>query len=494
MSSEKVEHNNESINIKPERISRNSFWVFLGQVSTVSISFVTIFILVRYLGPEKFGMYSIAFVLAGLFMPLSDLGFNLHFNKTVSADPSLLKSELSKVITVRIPLAVFFWFVMIAVGYIIRYSNEQIAYIALAGLSMFIMGIGQTFVMAIRAIRRMKYESMATFSGMTTKLIGIILLITLKAGIAPIILAHLSGSVVFLITPILFLRKLIGELSFHLDFNGIKERFKAAIPFGMTAIFVTIYFKIDIIMLSKMRNTSEVGIYNGAFNIILASLILSTPLVVSIFPVLSSLYKKNINEANNIYNKGYLFSLIIGVPAGVGLFFMSDSIVLLAYGGEFFQTGPILAIMAGTIPVLFATHFIGNSMGAVGFQKWVLIVAGINVIFNIVLNFILIPKFGGRGAGIATLATEILGLFLLSYLSGKIFKLDINWKIIRIIIAVTLSACIFLLMDNFLNIWLIAIIFVILYLLLILLLRVVTWNTIMNIVKRTDMDNEKVLS
>jgi O-antigen/teichoic acid export membrane protein len=482
MSSPEIEHNN-NIEVKPERISRNTFWIFLGQISTVSISFVTIFVLTRYLGPEKFGYYSIAFVLSGILMPLSDLGINLHFNRTVSAEPKLLKEEFRKTFSLRIVLGIIIWVILIITGYILRYSNQQIILIALAGTSMLTMSLGQTIVMALRSLQRMKYESLSTVYGMSAKLIGIVGMIFAKTGIVAIMLAHITGSLIFLITPILFLIKLIGKFKFRIDYSGVKERLKASLPFGLTAIFVALYFRVDAVILSKLKSATEVGIYSGAHNIILASMVLAAPLTISVFPVLAKTIKESRENANKIINQSFLFLAMTGVPLGVALFLISEQLVLLAYGEKFLSTAPVLAILGGAIPLLFLTHLMGNSLGAVGYQKWYSAVVGAGLLLNIILNLILIPKFGERGAALSKLTTEIIGFFVMFYLARKIFEISVLPHIFKICVFTCISTAVFILTFNHIGSFASIILFGIVYGGLLFAFKIVSIRALRNLVK-----------
>jgi O-antigen/teichoic acid export membrane protein len=468
--------------VEPERISRNSMWIFLGQAGTALVSLITIFFLPRYLGPENFGIYSLAFIVAGLFIPLSDMGVNLHLTRIVAARPQLLPAELSRTLSIRVILAAVFWAIMIITGFILAYDGDQIFYIALAGISMIIASIGQTYIMAIRALRRMKYESLSIFYSMISRLFLILAMIAARLGIMFFIIAHFAGSLIYLFLPRRYLKSLSGRLQFRFDLSELSSRLKSSLSFGITAVFVTIYFKIGSIMISKMVGTAEVGLYNAAYNIISASMMFSAPLVVSIFSVLPSVYEKEKTDADLIFNDGFLFSMLIGIPFGFGVFLMAGPIVDLAYGAEFHNSTSMLAIMSGTIPLLFATNLVGNSIGAVGFQKQVAVVAGVNMVFNIVMNFILIPRYGGRGAAVVTLSTEFLGFCLLLLLSRKVFRLTVSIKVIGMVLICLVCAYVFLLIRDSLGAWISAAVFAAIYALLVLSVRIVSVAKIKGII------------
>jgi O-antigen/teichoic acid export membrane protein len=416
-----LSYNSHKIIIEPDRISRNSFWILLGLVSSSLISFVTIFFLTRYLGPERFGVYSLALSVAGLFLPMADLGLDLHMTRAISATPSVIRDEISKTLSAKLFLIAAFLLLTITAAFTLDYSTEVVVFISLFAVSYLLGSVAQTFVGALRAIRKMKFESLSMFIGRAAGMAIVITLILAKGALLTIILAHVAGSAVNLLLSLFFLRSQIRAYNFRVNYDGFGDRLKWALPFGLTAVFVAVYFKIDTVILSKLTNEAVVGFYNGAHNFVLASMMLSTPLVVSLFPVLASTYERSRTEADNIFGQGLKYSLLAGLLLGTGFLLMAGPVVRLAYGPEFADSTSILKIMAASIPLIFVTGIVGNSMGAVGFQLRVCVVTFICMIFNIVMNLILIPKYGAEGAAVAKVSTEFLRLVQLWYLMRGIF-------------------------------------------------------------------------
>lgn len=481
--------NQQDIDIIPDRISKNSLWIFLGLLSSAAISFVTIFFLTRYLGPEKFGLYSVALSLTSLFIPLSNLGFDLHLTRTVSANPKSLPYELAHTLSAKTILSAIVWTSMIISASLLKYSADLIGYIALFGLSMLVGSMAQSFVGAIRAIRKMRYESISLFACKMTILFGVLFMIIIKADLIMIILANLLGMMVLFMTSLYFLKSLLGHLQFYFSLRGIKTRIKEALPFGLASIFAAMYYRIDTVMLSKMVDINEVGYYNGAYNIVLASMILSTPIVVSLFPALSATYNKNKESANHIFKQGLSFLILLGLPLGIGTALMAESIVRLAYGVNFISSAPLLVIMSGTIPLLFITHIFCNSMGAVGFQKRVAWVTAINGLFNVILNLILIPHYGAKGAAFATLLTEFLSMILLIITSKGILEKRVLSELLKICLCCIFGTAGFILTADYVGPWPAAGIFALTYAALVVLFKLVSVNMVKNILASSRAQN-----
>lgn len=466
----------------PERISRNSLWVFIGQVGSALFSFAAIFFLTRYLGPEKFGLYSTALSLALMLIPLSDFGFDMYMTRTISTDTSRLAGELSSTLTIKCILALAVWGLMLLCAVLLKYDAALIGYVALLGLSLAIMSVAQSFTGAFRAIRRMRYESLSLLAGRGATALFIILLILMKASLPVIILSYLAGSIILLVVSYYLLRRLAPEFRFFCGLGFWRERFRGALPFGLTLIFSAIYFKIDMVILSKVQDPSWVGFYSSAQNLINGSLMLAMPLVVAIFPAMAAVYAAQKADAHKIFRQGMVFILLLGLPLGIGTALMSGSIIALIYGSQYAPAAALLAIVAWKIPIVYTTLLIGNGMGAVGFQRTVAWVSGINVIFNIVANLIFIPRYGARAAAIITVTTELLGLIQYIFVTRGKLGMNIFPQLARMTACCLAAAAGFIFAQRILGPWAAAVIFAVIYIGLAFALRLISVETIRNLI------------
>jgi O-antigen/teichoic acid export membrane protein len=438
-------------------------WILLGQASAATMSFVTVFVSTRYLGPDQYGMFSTAMSLAILLIPLADLGFDLHMTRAISANQDSLRPELSHTLSARILLAAMVWFLMISCAILLRYQTRLVGYVALLGLSTVIASVAQSLIGAIRAIRKMKYESMALSIGRLATMTAVVTIVLLRGQLLEIILAYILGSTALILAALFFLKSQIGGIDFHFGLDGISERFRSALPFGLTMIFSTVYFKIDTIIISKFYDAAQVGFYNGAQNIIGASMMLATPVVVAMFPALAAVYPAEKEEAQYIFQRGLGFMILLSLPLGIGTVLMAESIIRLAYGIRFLPTVPLLTIMGAKIPIVFTTLLIGTSLGAIGFQRKVALVSGINMLFNVVMNLLFIPVYGARAAALIAVLTELLGLVQLAFAMRSILSVKIARHLLKAVLCCTIGTFGFLMVEGLLGSWPAALVFSLAY-------------------------------
>jgi PST family polysaccharide transporter len=102
---------------------------------------------------------------------------------------------------------------------------------------------------------------------------------------------------------------------------------------------------------------------------------------------------------------------------------------MMMFGSGYAEAGPILAVHIWTSLFVFmgvatSTWFIAEGLNNVSLGKTLL-----GAILNVILNFLLIPKYAGLGAAIATIISQAVAAFLSNAVdrrTQKIFKLQLQ--------------------------------------------------------------------
>ena len=217
---------------------------------------------------------------------------------------------------------------------------------------------------------------------------------------------------------------------------------KAVAVFFAMSCATTIYTHLDTVMLGFMKTDADVGYYNAAVKIktILVSIVTSLGTV--LLPRASYYVEHGLkDEFYRITKKAINFVFLIAMPmmlyfilfAKEGIFFLSGN----NYGGAIV---PMQIIM----PTLF---FIGltNIMGMqilvpLGEEKIVLYSEIAGAVIDLMINYILIPKYASAGAAIGTLAAEIaVWIVQYFYLKNRIKDAYKNVRYKTLIIALLMA-------------------------------------------------------
>ena len=219
-----------------------------------------------------------------------------------------------------------------------------------------------------------------------------------------------------------------------------------------------IYTYIDSVMLSKIRSTTEVGIYAAAANIIIALIFIPMMYGNAIYPVISRFFISSKSSLKYAYERSFKYMLILGLPISAGVYILSDKIISIVYGSEYFASVAVLSILSWYLFLRFLNVVSGFTLASINKQSSRVLSQGIAVLINIILNLIFIPKYGFIGAAIATVITEIA--FFIIYMHF-ITKYGLGVKLTRIFVKPIIATAIMIFALSFIGNLFISIVLVI---------------------------------
>jgi O-antigen/teichoic acid export membrane protein len=237
------------------------------------------------------------------------------------------------------------------------------------------------------------------------------------------------------------------------DFFLWKKLFVQSLPFALSITFLYIYYRIDTVMLSLMVNDQVTGWYNAAYRLVDVVNYIPFLIVTAILPSMARSSKNDHELLMDIFNRSLRYLVLLSIPIGVGTFLLAPRIVLFVYGEGFANAAIALKILIWAEVIVFVNYLGGHLLNIIDRQKTYTKIIGITVGLNIVLNFILIPKYTYIGAGVATLLSETL-IFILIYRSIRKYVLKINlWSTVWRPILAAMAMGLIIIKMNFLPLW-----------------------------------------
>jgi len=193
-----------------------------------------------------------------------------------------------------------------------------------------------------------------------------------------------------------------------------KSMVQAAVPMALLNFMVVLYFHIDVLMLPEMTSAEETAWYKIAVMMVEAILFVSAGVAAALYPLFS---KKNLDlqtKVNHLY-RGMRFLLVLAFPIAWGTWTVADQLIGLMFPQKFaeYENSAIaLSWLAWALPAMFLNSSLVRLFLGMELQKRVLLFVSITATLNIVLNLLLIPRWGF----LAACWTTILSEFTLSFL------------------------------------------------------------------------------
>jgi len=242
---------------------------------------------------------------------------------------------------------------------------------------------------------------------------------------------------------ILVLLKKKGSLTGPRLFEWSEARLlvREALPLAVTALAVSIYHRIDQVMLHNMSGDKILGPYVVAVQMTEFFSLLPNALMSSLFPALSQSASEP-SRFDRYLRESYRFLMVVVFAACAVVTPIAAPFVQLFYGKEFLATAPLLIILIWSeVPIFFAA-VLGNAMIAKGLQRYMPYSAFAGAAANVILNLWFIPRFGALGASWATVISysvaNIFFLLIFSELRTLIVR-GLRFSLVPLLLALAIS-------------------------------------------------------
>jgi O-antigen/teichoic acid export membrane protein len=396
---------------------------FLNDISRVGLSKILIIIFglltsiitARHIGPEGNGIIASLTVYPSLFMTIGSLGIRqsttYFLGKNVYTEGQI-KTAITQIWMMTTLISLIACFLLM---YFFSNSGSDLSFVMLALLPI-PFSLFNTYNSGIFLGKNdIKTFNKINWIPALIGLVGTVLFVVLlKLDVKGALLASFGGAF-FMFMVLLLKNKFLAFFSATYNFNIIKQLLYLGVVYATSLFIINLNYRVDIILLDKLSNAYELGIYSKGAAI--TQYLWQIPMLLSTIVFARSAVSKNNKQFS--YKVAQLLRLsLLAIGAGsILLFVFSNVIIVGLFGSEFQESVSVLNIL---LPgVLLLTFFKVINMDLAGKGKpWVAVIAMTPaLVINIVLNVFWIPKYGADGASLAsTISYSIASvLFLILY-------------------------------------------------------------------------------
>ena len=383
-------------------------------------------LIVSRLGSENYGLISLAFAVVGILSIFTSIGLDFGITRYISYyknknDLPRLKGTFFSAFKISFVLSIIFSMILFFSSNFISinlFHNQNLSILLkVFSLVLIFQSVRKIITETIRAFQKINYYVISlNIVEPVVNLLLTLIFIYLGYSLTGISIAYVSAVFISLAISIYFLEKKVFPI-FTSKIASIYEN-KELISYSWPLMFSTALARFivwtDILFLGFYKTASDVGIYNTAIPTAQLLLIAPTAILNLFVPIITELIaKNNPDEIKGIYQTTTKWIFFINFPIFL-IFIMNSN------------------------PILFASRYMLDSLKK---TKFILLNTIIVTLLNIILNLILIPKYGILGAAIATALTiSLFGIinWIKVYNINKInvFKLSYVKSIFASIIAV----------------------------------------------------------
>ncbi|MCD6166063.1 flippase [bacterium] len=389
------------------KIISNSTILMTADVAGRVMRFVLVIFAARLLGDVNYGKFAFAIAFTSLFLILADGGIHQLLVRELSRWPNKVKKYLGNALVIKFFLGAFTLIIIYLTANLTRKPQDVLTTVYIIAFSQIVNSFSEFFKSVFQAFQQMKYDAISTLiGGILTTGLGIGILV--KGGdYISLAWMYLIANLVNLCFCVTITFWVFTTIKFEVDLKLIKFFIKEGFPFGVLYFFAMMYTLIDTVMLSLMVGDEVVGWYNAAYRLVFAMLFIPMATMKAVFPVLSKYYKESVSNFKRLFEKTFKVMFVIGFSLAVLVFPLSNKIISFIYGEEYLNAANALRILVWSTALIFITTVMTHTTRASNRQQFTAKVVASGALCNVVLNFILIPRYSYIGAALATLATEL---------------------------------------------------------------------------------------
>lgn len=376
--------------------------------------FVGIYV-ARFLGPEQFGIYSYAVAFVALFGAIAKLGL----------DSIVVRDLVNHPHERAVYLGTAFWLKVIGAFLTLGLLTAAVQFTgnnATTNLYITIIAIGMIFqsfdVVDFYFQSRVlaKYASIAKLIQVALSSVLKLYFIYIQADLFWFVLVSLIDQITLALSlAFAYWRQKVDSFFRRFDLGTARAMLRNAWPLIIASIAVTLYMRIDQIMIKEMLGEREVGLYSAAVRLSEAWYFVPVMLTASLFPAIVS--GKKISQKIYLNRLQRLCTLLtwLAIAVALPMTFLSDWLVSLLYGHHYQDAGSVLAIHIWGAVFVFLGVASGSFFTLENYTRKSLYRTVLGAAANVLLNLALIPRYGINGAAIATVLSQFMANYLYDF-------------------------------------------------------------------------------
>jgi O-antigen/teichoic acid export membrane protein len=388
-------------------------------------------------GNINYGEYFVLFNFSFLLSILLDFGLTNFNNKNIAQNNHLLSKHLSKMMTLKFALGLFYLIITMIIGMLIYKSDfRYIKLLLILCLNNFFL----SFILFLRsnllALHLFKVDSVISVLDriIMISIVGVMLLgwFGMEVDVMNFVYAQTIGYA--LTAMIAFFVVLNKTHTFKLNWDKAFNFMilKKSFPFAILVLLMTFYNRLDSVMIERMLpgdfGKEQSGIYAKSFRLLDAANMIGYLFSIQLLPLFSRMLKHNEN-VENVVKLSFTLLITPALIVSISTIFYAENFFDKIYTGNT-EGYVILAILMNCFTAISLTYIFGALLTASGNLKQYNIMAVGGILINFILNIILIPKYFALGSAIASLITQFLMGLCQVYLCYKVFKFKVNKRLL----------------------------------------------------------------
>lgn len=373
-----------------------------SEILSRGIAFVATAILARRLGVEGLGLLSFAAAVAGYFGLALTTGFGEIGAREVARHPDEAMKIAADGTLVRLIIAVFGAVAVAMAALLLVKEPDARIVVLLSTLSLFSLAIDTSWV--YKGLERNRVVAAGMLASQIIYLAGVVAFVRNPASVVRVPVIQFTGELLAALGLLFLLFEKFSRPSIRGGMALARQSGYITLSRVMRSLIVTF----DVILLGLLATRRDVGLYSAGYRICYLMMAVAVATHVVFAPSVARATLVGSTAVRQVLERSVALTATVMLPLVVGAAVLADRLLALLFGDQFASGARALRLLALSIALL-ALHGTTRSIFVAQHQtKLEAMIFTVAAALNIVLNFVLIPRFGIVGAAFATVAAEAL--------------------------------------------------------------------------------------
>lgn len=425
------------------RVFKNSAALTLSTLLERGVAFLLPVYVARFIGRTAWGEFNTAQSFTLIAISLSYWGFQQYIPREVARNNSRSGAYLGSALVIVAFTSTVFVLLSLWLVDALDYAPSLDRLIKVGLLTTVLFSAEAIiFESVISALERMEWIALARFPATTLRTMAGLWLLANGAEIA--VLFWLLGGYYLLTSSVYAWLLWRNGVRIQVQTDLIRELTVGAIPFVLVVVAGETFNQIDRVFISKIVNVEQVGVYATGVLFVQVAQMVAPAVMGAIFPLLSRLFLRSEELFVEVSQRLFRWLFVGMFPFVLTLIALAPLLIVGVFSADYLPSIPILQIAALSLLPMLSTRLLYRIILASNNERLALPVAIARSSANILLNLLLLPRFGIIGAAVALIGLELSGLILnYRYVAKHIMPLPLGELIVRPVICCLVGGGVF---------------------------------------------------
>jgi len=410
-----------------KQITRNFLSLFLSNVIGQLFTLWAFIHIASVFGPEGFGKFSFAQVVALYFLYLADFGLQTLGTRTIAQDRGEMARHVWQISVLRIILAVACFLLLLIFVAFLPESDEIKNTIIVFGLSFLpsalllewvFQGTEQMEYVALgRVLKGMLFAGLVLFFVNSPEHLGYA---------AAFYVAGIVGASAILLW--VYFRK-YGLPPSRVNTSELKSTLRAAAPLAAGSFITQVNYNFGTVALGFFLTDADVGLFSAAYKVVLFLWAFAAVAAANaVFPLMAKSYKQSVTVFSDSLKNLLRIFVFAAIPVGIGGSILASQIMGFLYPPEYQKAVIVFQLSIWTVVLVIYRMVFENALIAENNQRRYFLGYMLAGLVTIVGNILLIPVLGFVAPSIVGILSEST-LFVYFVASSKFIRPSFVFKI-----------------------------------------------------------------